>query len=646
MEKPVWIPKHPETTALAHFMHHLEKKHSLTLPDYPALHTWSIEHPDIFWDELALFFDITFATQPQHILKHADHMIDATWFEGATLNVTENLLKRSDDHPALISINENNERYVLSYRALKREVSACAAGLRAQGVQVGDRIAGIMPNHAFTVIAMLASASIGAIWSSCSPDFGINAATDRLSQITPKLLFICDGYTYHGKPYHLKDKAEALTAQVPSIEHVVVCPIAGDTASLIKTLPSASSWDNFLQYDIPLQTQAFPFDHPWYILFSSGTTGAPKCIVHRTGGVLLQHLKELGLHTNLTAEDTMLFHTTCGWMMWNWMVSALALGSTLALYDGSPLYPNNGRMFQLIQDERVSVFGTGARFLAAIEKRQFTPNEHLDFSALKTILSTGSPLLPEQYDFVSQHISKTVQLSSISGGTDIVSCFALGNPISPVYRGELQCLGLGMDVKIFDEEGKVCHTTPGELVCTQPFPSMPVGFWNDKDRSKYTKAYFERFPHVWTHGDMAEITKHGGLIIYGRSDAILNPGGVRIGTAEVYRPLENLPEVLDSVVIGQSWQGDVRVVLFVKLQAGITLDEALTTKIKNTIRKEASPRHVPAKILEVPDIPRTINDKVVEVAVRQTVEGQPIKNRGSIANPDALKHFENRPELC
>jgi acetoacetyl-CoA synthetase len=644
MEKPVWTPKNPETTTMAHFIRHLEKKHNLTLPNYAALHAWSIQHPDLFWDTLACFFDVIFHTNPEHILKQSKHMMDTTWFDGATLNVTENLLKRNDNHPALISIDETGKREVLSYHALRLEVAACAAGLRAHGIQAGDRVVGILPNHAFTVISMLATASIGAIWSSCSPDFGIAAATDRLAQITPKILFICDGYTYHGKAYHLQEKAMALVANVPSLKHLVVCPILAKTPD-IETWPNSSCWDTFLRHDEPLQTQAFPFNHPWYILFSSGTTGAPKCIVHSTGGVLLQHLKELGLHSNLTSKDTLLFHTTCGWMMWNWMVSGLALGATLVLYDGSPMFPKINRMFQLVSDENVNLFGTGARFLAAIEKRQLKPNEHLTFSALKSILSTGSPLLPEQYDFVHDHISPTVQLSSISGGTDIVSCFALGNPISPVYRGELQCLGLGMDVQIFDDHGESLSNTPGELVCTLPFPSMPLGFWNDPNRSKYRDAYFEHFPNVWAHGDMAARTKHGGLIIYGRSDAVLNPGGVRIGTAEVYRPLENLPEILDSVVIGQPWQGDVRVVLFVKLQKGVHLDEEIRAKIKQIIRKEASPRHVPTKILEVPDIPRTINDKIVEVAVRQTVQGETIKNIGSLANPEALEYFKDRVEL-
>ena len=491
---------------------------------------------------------------------------------------------------------------------------------------------------------MLATASLGAIWSSCSPDFGVAAAVDRLSQITPKLCFIADGYQYHGKTYDLQDKAEAIRAAVSSIEQLVVCPTRTS-----RTWPNSLSWDALLFPELDLNhalpNQAFAFNHPWYILFSSGTTGKPKCIVHSTGGTLLQHLKELGLHTNIQANDTLFFHTTCGWMMWNWMVSGLALGATLVLYDGSPTYPTPERMFQIIDHEAVTVFGTGARFLAAIEKRAIHPNRIYNLTALQRILSTGSPLLPQQYDFVREHIKHDVQLSSISGGTDIVSCFALGNPISPVYKGELQCIGLGMQVHIFNEQGRIVEDVPGELVCTQAFPSMPIGFWNDPDRIQYKRAYFERFPGVWAHGDLAKITQHGGLIIYGRSDAVLNPGGVRIGTAEIYRPLQTIPEILESVVIGQTWHHDVRIVLFVKLRDGIPLDESLKVNIRQTIRNEASPRHVPAKILDVPDIPRTINDKIVEIAVRQCVNGEAVNNMSSLANPEALEYFKNRPEL-
>jgi acetoacetyl-CoA synthetase len=651
MNHPVWMQKNSEKTEktqMMRFLRQIEKKHTCTLPNYAALHTWSIQHTARFWEEIALFFEISFQIPPKHILQQGKHMMDATWFEGATLNITQNLLGLNDDHAhhthtALICINEQGHREALSYQELTYQVAACAAGLKAQGVQAGDRIAAMLPNNKFAVIAMLATASIGAIWSSCSPDFGVAAAVDRLSQITPKLLFIADGYQYHGKTYDLQNKAEAICAAVPSIQQLIVCPV--DPTHKQNTWPNSLSWDALLCPGAALPNQAFAFNHPWVILFSSGTTGKPKCITHSTGGTLLQHLKELGLHTDLDHNDTLFFHTTCGWMMWNWMVSGLALGCTLVLYDGSPTYSTPDRMFEIINNEAVTVFGTGARFLAAIEKQEIYPNSAFKFTALRSILSTGSPLLPQQYDFVREHIKHDAQLSSISGGTDIISCFALGNPISPVYKGELQCLGLGMDVRVFNEQGLATQNTPGELVCIQAFPSMPLGFWNDPDRNKYRHAYFERFPDVWAHGDIAQITQHGGLVIYGRSDAVLNPGGVRIGTAEIYRPLGNIPEVLESIVIGQTWLDDVRIILFVKLREHSILDEALKLKIKQTIRSEASPRHVPAKILAVPDIPRTISGKIVEVAVRQCVHGETVENIGSLANPEALEYFKNRQEL-
>ena len=642
MNKPVWMPKNIEKTAMMHFLHEVEKKYGVNLPDYQALHAWSIENLAAFWEEITLFFKIDFKTPPTHILQHADDMLHAKWFDGATLNIAAHLLKHHDKHPALISINETGRREVFSYEALRDIVARCAKGLQNQGIKAGDRVAGMLPNNHFAIIAMLACASIGAIWSSCSPDFGVAAASDRLSQITPKLLITCDGYTYQGKRFVLEEKITALHKKLPSVETLIVCPFLEDNDALP---PNALTWDALLAPEAEFNPIPQPFHHPWYILFSSGTTGAPKCIVHSTGGTLLQHFKELGLHTNLTAKDTLFFHTTCGWMMWNWMVSGLALGATLLLYDGSPMSPKPDALFELIDRERVSIFGTGARFLAAVEKKGVQPHAHLKLEALHTILSTGSPLLPQQYDFVEQSIKPGVQLSSISGGTDIVSCFALGNPIAPVYRGELQCLGLGMAVDVFNEQGEPLKDEIGELVCTKPFPSMPIRFWQDDNNQKYHHAYFKRFQNIWTHGDLAAITPRGGLVIYGRSDAVLNPGGVRIGTAEIYRPLEDFHDILESIVIGQPWEGDVRVVLFVKLKPGLTLTEDLQTKIKTAIRKQASPRHVPAKILSVPDIPRTINGKIVEVAARQAVQGEPIQNLGSLENPESLEHFKKHPAL-
>ncbi|MDF1826806.1 MAG: acetoacetate--CoA ligase [Legionellaceae bacterium] len=646
MNHPVWIQKNSEImnkTQMMRFLRQIEKKYACTLPDYAALHAWSIQHTAQFWEEIAHFFNISFETPPEHIFKPGQHMMDATWFEGATLNITQHLLRLNNNHMALICINEQGQRETLSYHALAEQVAACAAGLQTQGIKAGDRVAAMLPNSSFAIIAMLATASLGAIWSSCSPDFGIAAAVDRLSQITPKLFLIANGYQYHGKTYDLQNKAEAIRTAVPSIEQLIVCPVHPNPMQT--PWPNSLNWDALLCPGAPLPNQAFAFHHPWMILFSSGTTGKPKCITHSTGGTLLQHVKELGLHTDLNTDDTLFFHTTCGWMMWNWMVSGLALGATLVLYDGSPMYPTPERMFDIIDNEAVTVFGTGARFLAAIEKNGTHPNTTHNFAQLRTILSTGSPLLPQQYDFVRDDIKHDVQLSSISGGTDIVSCFALGNPISPVYPGEIQCLGLGMDVQIFNQKGNAVNNTTGELVCTQAFPSMPLGFWNDPDRINYTHAYFEQFPGVWAHGDMAKITSHGGLVIYGRSDAVLNPGGVRIGTAEIYRPLDQIPEILESIVIGQTWKDDVRIILFVKLREHSLLDEALTLKIKQTIRSEASPRHVPAKIIAVPDIPRTISGKIVEIAVRQCVNGEAVENTGSLANPEALEYFKNRQEL-
>ena len=640
----VWKPSTPETCRMRAFMKLVEQKHQQTFQDYQQLHAWSVQHPPLFWQALCDYFGIDFDTPPHAILNDYHDMLDAVWFEGATFNFANVLLSRDDDHPAIVSINESGTRHVLSYKALRHQVAQCAAGLKDAGVVAGDRVAAIMPNVAFTVIAMLATASIGAIWASCSPDFGANAALDRLGQIEPSLLFICDGHQYQGRRHDGFEKIKAMGAGMPSLKKMVICPILNENIDL-NLLPNAITWRDFIKPSEALQFTSLPFAHPLYILFSSGTTGQPKCIIHGAGGTLLQHIKELGLHTDIKQNDNLFFYTTCGWMMWNWMVSVLALGATLTLYEGSPTYPNANRLFQLIDDEKVTVFGTSAKFISAVEKAEIHPNQTLPLAHLRCILSTGSPLLPQNYDFVYRSIKTGVQLSSISGGTDILSCFALGNPLLPVHRGELQCIGLGMRVEIFDETGKPIYAKRGELVCTKPFPSMPVGFWQDPQKKRYKEAYFEHFPGVWAHGDFAEITTHHGLIIYGRSDAILNPGGVRIGTAEIYRQVEKIPEILDSVVIGQHWEDDIRVVLFVKLREGLKLTDGLQKSIREVIRNNASPRHVPAKILQVADIPQTISGKIVEVAVRQTVHGEPINNLSSIANPGALADFKNRKEL-
>lgn len=647
MNTPIWTPKNPQSSHMWQFMRFVEQRYALSFADYHALHTWSIEEPGLFWQSVCDYFGVHFETPSTCVLEKAEHMYDARWFPGATFNIVNTLLARTDNHPALVSLDERGTRIELSYEALRLQVNACAAGLKRAGVRPGDRVAGILPNVSYTVIAMLATASMGAIWAACSSDFGVNAAVDRLGQINPTVLFVCDGHDYNGKTHLESDKIQSISALIPSLTHVVVCPVI-KTPFHIDTPLTVLMWEDFLLNETGHHTHEyplFPFDHPLYILFSSGTTGKPKCIMHGAGGTLLQHIKELGLHTDIHPNDNLFFYTTCGWMMWNWMVSTLAFGATLTLYEGSTTYPNNLCLFQWIEHEKVTVFGTSPKFLSSIEQAGIHPATECAMDHLRCILSTGAPLLPEQYDFVDTHISPGIQLSSISGGTDIVSCFALGNPLLPVYPGELQCMGLGMAVEVYDESGQSIQNARGELVCTQPFPSMPVGFWNDPQKELYKKAYFSRFKGVWAHGDFAEITPHHGLIIYGRSDAVLNPGGVRIGTAEIYRQVEKIPGILDSVVIGQNWNSDVRVILFVKLREGMRLDESLMQTIRQTIRTHASPRHVPSKILQVTDIPRTISGKLVEIAVRQAVHGEPIPNVHSLANPHALDYFKERVEL-
>lgn len=644
MSQVVWQPTHPTQTRMWQFLDLVEKKHQIKLQNYDDLHQWSIKEPASFWQLIADYFAIDFDTPPEEILNAYQHMLDAKWFKGAQFNFAKQLLKRRDQHPALISINEKDEKLTISYAELYKLVAETAKGLKELGVKPGDRVAAIMPNVHFTVIAMLATASLGAIWSSCSPDFGIDATVDRLGQIEPKILFACDGHFYAGKAHEGLDKIKKVSETIQTLEKIIICPILKLD---IKTenFPKTLAWDHFLKAADNIDFSPQAFDHPLYILFSSGTTGKPKCIVHGAGGTLLQHLKELGLHTDLSEKDNLCFYTTCGWMMWNWMVSVLAIGATLTLYEGSPTYPNAERLFKLIADEKITAFGTSAKFISSVEKEGIKPKNHFDLSALKIILSTGSPLLPANYDFIYEEVKKDLRLCSISGGTDIISCFALGNPLLPIYRGELQCLGLGLNVQVFNEKGNAVIEQQGELVCTNAFPSMPVAFWNDPDKKAYHKAYFERFPGIWAHGDFAEITMHHGLIIYGRSDAVLNPGGVRIGTAEIYRQVEKIEEVLDSVVIGQDWKDDVRIVLFVKLRPGLELNENLCIKIRNMIKNNASPRHVPAKILTVKDIPRTLSGKIVELAVRQVIHKQEVNNLQSLANPKALDEFKNRDEL-
>jgi acetoacetyl-CoA synthetase len=579
-----------------------------------------------------------------------DAELGPRWFLGARFNFAENLLRFRDDHPALIVRNELGRGRVLTYAQLADEVEAVAGALRAAGVTPGDRVAGYMPNIPETVIAMLATASLGAVWSSCSPDFGVKGVLDRFGQIAPKVLFCADGYRYAGKEIDTLARVRQVAEQIPSIEHVVVVRHLRDHADLSGFTP----WDEFsatgLRFPPPgSRYPVFPFDHPLYIMYSSGTTGLPKCMVHGAGGTLLQHLKELVLHTDLRREDRIFYFTTCGWMMWNWLVSSLAVGATVVLYDGAPLAPHAASLWDMASEERVTVFGTSAKYLALVEKEGVVPARTHDLSSLRAILSTGSPLAPPSFDYVYERVKGDVQLSSISGGTDIISCFALGNPAGPVWRGELQAIGLGMRVDVFDESGQPARGAPGELVCTMPFPSMPISFWNDPDGAKYRGAYFDHYPGVWRHGDWAQLTDHGGVIITGRSDATLNPGGVRIGTAEIYRQVEQLPDVIESLVVGQdvvsNGTPDTRVVLFVRLRPDVALDDALRERIRRQIREGASPHHVPKVIVAVSDIPRTISGKITELAVRDVIHGRPVKNTDAMANPQALELFRDLPEL-
>jgi len=640
---PLWSPSIDRIADanLTRFMARVNANHRLHIDNYQSLYDWSIKHRGEFWNEVWKFCGVRAGRQPDSIVENGDAIPGAKWFTGAQLNFAANLLWRDDDSPAIIFNSEQGTRRELSYRQLRAEVARIATGLKALGVVPGDRVAGFMPNLPETVIAMLATASIGAVWSSCSPDFGIAGVFDRFGQIQPKVLFAADGYFYGGKTIQSLPTVKEIVARIPSIERVIVTSYIGTDLRDV----AVERFEDFGDRSAPLSFVQLPFDHPLYILYSSGTTGIPKCIVHGAGGTLIQHLKEHVLHVDLRSEDRIFYFTTCGWMMWNWLVSALAVGATVMLYDGSPFHPDARVLWRMAERERIDIFGTSPRFLAACEKEGVKPADEFGLKKLRTILSTGSPLPPDSFRYVYRDVKTDVQLASISGGTDIVSCFAVGCPLLPVYEGEIQCRGLGMKVEIYDEDGLSLEQTKGELVCTAPFPSMPIGFWNDSDGSKYRAAYFERFPNVWCHGDYAELTPRGGLIIYGRSDAVLNPGGVRIGTAEIYRQVDALDEVVESLAIGQDWQNDVRVVLFVRLRPGLTLDEELRQKIRDVIRKNTTPRHVPAKIIQVADIPRTISGKMVELAVRNVVHGKPVKNTDALANPEALNYFRDLPDL-
>jgi acetoacetyl-CoA synthetase len=631
---------------MTRFVEFVNRKFGRDIRSYPELYDWSLERITDFWSALWEFAEIKASKSFERVADDLEQMPGTRWFPGATLNFAENLLRFRDDRVALIFRGETGGARRITYAELYRQVADLTLALRLEGIRPGDRVVGFMPNMMETMIAMLAAVSLGAVWSSCSPDFGIKGVLDRFGQIEPKIIFTANGYSYNGKTFDSLARVADIIRQLPSIQKVVVVPYTEERADL-SGVPHAVHYRDFL---IPsgageIDFAQLPADHPLYIMYSSGTTGLPKCMVQGAAGILVHHLKELLLHTDLKREDTIFYFTTCGWMMWNWLTSSLAAGATLVLFDGSPFYPDPGVLWKMAQEEKITIFGTSARYLAALEKEGIAPGKTCDLSPLRAVLSTGSPLPVESFHYVYREIKQDVQLSSIAGGTDLNGCFALGNPLLPVYEGELQCRGLAMKVKAYNAEGKAVVGEQGELVCEAPFPSMPLYFWKDPDNEKYLNAYFRVYPNIWTHGDFIEITENGGVIFYGRSDATLNPGGVRIGTADIYRQVETLEEIADSIVIGQDWDNDVRIILFVKLAPGVALNDALVKKINKTVRENTSPRHVPAKIIPVDDIPYTINMKKVELAVRNVVHGKPVTNKDALANPQALDLYKDLPEL-
>lgn len=648
-EQPLWTPSRERINAsnMMKFMTAASERWGIRLRDYADLHRWSVEEPESFWLTLWDFCEVVAERRGDAIVADREKMPGARWFPEARLNFAENLLRRRDDSTAIVFWGEDRVKQHWSHAELVEQVSRLQQALADAGVGAGDRVAGFLPNLPETIIAMLATTSLGAVWSSCSPDFGVQGVMDRFGQIAPKVLFVTDAYYYGGKVFDMAEKNAAIAGQLPALQRTVVVPYAGDGAGA-DDLPNGITLREFLE---PFSGGALAFtrvgfNDPLYIMYSSGTTGKPKCIVHGVGGTLLQHLKEHRLHADVKPGDRLFYFTTCGWMMWNWLASGLASEATLLLFDGLPAHPDGNILFDFADAEGMTHFGTSAKWIDSIAKSGLSPIDTHDLSSVRVMMSTGSPLSPQSFDYVYEHIKRDIHLASISGGTDILSCFMLGDPTSPVWRGEIQRPGLGMNVAVFDETGQAVKGQQGELVCTSSFPSMPIGFWDDPDGSRYHGAYFDTYANVWRHGDWIEQTEHGGYVVYGRSDATLNPGGVRIGTAEIYRQVETLDEVLEALVIGQQWQDDTRVVLFVILRPGHELNDDLRQRIRTAIRNGASPRHVPAKIIQVADIPRTVNGKITELAVVEVVHGRPVKNKEALANPQALELFRNLPELA
>ena len=644
MKKVLWRPDSKKKTKMAELTGIINHNHGQKVNSYEQLHDWSVNHIPDFWEEVWNYCGIVHSEPYTEVVDNINTMPGARWFSGAKLNFAENLLRFRDDRVAIKFKSEDKSVRELTYLELFREVEKISHYLRELGVQKGDRIVGFLPNVPEAVVAMLATSSIGAVWSSCSPDFGIKGVLDRFSQIEPKVIFSADGYRYNGKYHDSLKKLNGILKELPTVQKVILINDHKMIDMNFKT--EFISYKEILECTPnPLQFEQLPFDHPLYIMYSSGTTGLPKSIVHSSGGTLLQHMKELHFHCDLKREDTIFYFTTCGWMMWNWLVSALSIGSTVVLFDGSPFYPDGKEMWKLAEELEFSVFGTSAKYIDACRENNIFPSTFSNLPKLRSILSTGSPLVEESFEYIYEHVKKDVHLASISGGTDIISCFALGSPTLEVTIGELQCRGLGMDVHSYDEKGQPIIGEKGELVCTSAFPSMPVYFWNDSNGSKYKDAYFSTFSDVWYHGDFIRISKSGSLKIYGRSDSTLNPGGVRIGTSEIYRVVNSIDIIEDSLVIGQEWEGDQRIVLFVLMANDLPLDKDLINQIKFQIKNSCSPRHVPSKIIKVKGIPYTINGKKVEIAVTKIIEGKSVTNKDALSNPETLDQYKNIPEL-